>query len=166
MPELEMFPKAHIVTFKYYVGVISFLEENYKQVISHTSWSAFNCPFTNLRQKTISLKLTIYASHPPIITKSTSLLKQLPILPCLYHVTSPIPALFDFPLESASNDTKIDLNLPHPHPSPNNALPPVRRPPRSLPPSLLPVHTTNPRYPSRLAPRLRHRPRSWGARVC
>jgi len=33
MPELEMFPKAHIVTFKYYVGVISFLEENYKQVI-------------------------------------------------------------------------------------------------------------------------------------
>jgi len=33
MPELEMFPKAHIVTFKYYVGVISFLEENYQQVI-------------------------------------------------------------------------------------------------------------------------------------
>ena len=32
MPELEMFPKAHIVTFKYYVGVISFLEENYEQV--------------------------------------------------------------------------------------------------------------------------------------
>ena len=34
MPDLEMFPKSHIVTFKYYVGVISFLEENYKQVTS------------------------------------------------------------------------------------------------------------------------------------
>ena len=32
MPELESFPKSHIVTFKYYVGVISFLEEDYKQV--------------------------------------------------------------------------------------------------------------------------------------
>ena len=35
MPELEMFPKAHIVTFKYYVGVISFLEENYEQVMPY-----------------------------------------------------------------------------------------------------------------------------------
>ncbi|KAI9837067.1 MAG: COP9 signalosome (CSN) subunit [Sarea resinae] len=29
MPELEYFPAAHIVTFKYYVGVIHFLEEDY-----------------------------------------------------------------------------------------------------------------------------------------
>lgn len=32
MPELELFPKSHQVTFKYYVGVIQFLEEDYKQV--------------------------------------------------------------------------------------------------------------------------------------
>lgn len=32
MPPLEAFPRSHIVTFKYYVGVIFFLEENYKQV--------------------------------------------------------------------------------------------------------------------------------------
>ena len=32
MPALEAFPKSHIVTFKYYVGVIFFLEEDYKQV--------------------------------------------------------------------------------------------------------------------------------------
>ena len=32
MPTLEAFPKSHIVTFKYYVGVIFFLEEDYKQV--------------------------------------------------------------------------------------------------------------------------------------
>ena len=32
MPPLEAFPKSHIVTFKYYVGVILFLEEKYAQV--------------------------------------------------------------------------------------------------------------------------------------
>ncbi len=32
MPELSAFPKSHQVTFKYYVGVINFLEENYVQV--------------------------------------------------------------------------------------------------------------------------------------
>lgn len=32
MPPLESFPKAHQVTFKYYVGVIYFLEENYVEV--------------------------------------------------------------------------------------------------------------------------------------
>lgn len=32
MPALDAFPKAHQVTFKYYVGVILFLEENYVEV--------------------------------------------------------------------------------------------------------------------------------------
>jgi hypothetical protein len=32
MPNLDVFPKAHQVTFKYYVGVIYFLEENYEEV--------------------------------------------------------------------------------------------------------------------------------------
>ena len=31
MPSLESFPRSHIVTFKYYVGVIQFLEEDYAQ---------------------------------------------------------------------------------------------------------------------------------------
>lgn len=31
MPALEVFPSSHIVTFKYYVGVIQFLEEDYAQ---------------------------------------------------------------------------------------------------------------------------------------
>ena len=31
MPALEAFPRSHIVTFKYYVGVIQFLEEDYAQ---------------------------------------------------------------------------------------------------------------------------------------
>lgn len=29
MPDLDAFPRSHIVTFKYYVGVIQFLEEDY-----------------------------------------------------------------------------------------------------------------------------------------
>lgn len=32
LPELDAFPKSHQVTFKYYVGVILFLEEDYVQV--------------------------------------------------------------------------------------------------------------------------------------
>jgi COP9 signalosome complex subunit 12 len=32
LPELDAFPKSHIVAFKYYVGVICFLEENYTEV--------------------------------------------------------------------------------------------------------------------------------------
>lgn len=32
MPPLEMFPKSQRVTFKYYEGVLFFLEENYVQV--------------------------------------------------------------------------------------------------------------------------------------
>ena len=32
MPALHQFPLAHQVTFKYYVGVIYFLEENYVEV--------------------------------------------------------------------------------------------------------------------------------------
>lgn len=32
MPDLAAFPKSHIVTFKYYVGVIQFLEEDYANV--------------------------------------------------------------------------------------------------------------------------------------
>jgi len=32
MPSLDKFPKSHIVTFEYYVGVIRFLEEDYIKV--------------------------------------------------------------------------------------------------------------------------------------
>lgn len=32
MPPVEAYPKSHVVTFKYYVGVILFLEEDYVKV--------------------------------------------------------------------------------------------------------------------------------------
>lgn len=33
MPPLTAFPKSHVVTFEYYVGVIAFLEEKYEEVL-------------------------------------------------------------------------------------------------------------------------------------
>lgn len=35
MPPPEAFPRSHIVTFNYYVGVIMFLEENYQKASHH-----------------------------------------------------------------------------------------------------------------------------------
>lgn len=32
IPPLETYPKSHIVTFKYYLGIIHFLDENYTEV--------------------------------------------------------------------------------------------------------------------------------------
>lgn len=47
IPPLKLFPKSHVVTFKYYRGVIAFLEESYTEVshsrrtfstMSHPCW--------------------------------------------------------------------------------------------------------------------------------
>lgn len=38
VPDVESFPKSHQVTFKYYMGVIQFLEEDYKQVLHPLLW--------------------------------------------------------------------------------------------------------------------------------
>ncbi|KAF2205342.1 hypothetical protein GQ43DRAFT_362599 [Delitschia confertaspora ATCC 74209] len=35
LPELESFPKSHRVTFKYYVGVLAFLQENYTEAVKN-----------------------------------------------------------------------------------------------------------------------------------
>ncbi|KAN0067564.1 hypothetical protein V8E54_014433 [Elaphomyces granulatus] len=43
LPSLEGFPKSHIVTFKYYVGVISFLEENYTEAEEHLTQALAMC---------------------------------------------------------------------------------------------------------------------------
>lgn len=32
LPGVEQFPKAHRVTYRYYLGVLNFLEEDYKKV--------------------------------------------------------------------------------------------------------------------------------------
>ncbi|KAJ5086002.1 PCI/PINT associated module [Penicillium argentinense] len=44
LPPLEAFPKSHIVTFKYYLGVIHFLDENYAEAEEHltSAWRLCN----------------------------------------------------------------------------------------------------------------------------
>lgn len=55
MPPLDAFPKSHIVTFKYYVGVINFLEEDYVSAESHLMDALQLCPSTgsSLQQELI-----------------------------------------------------------------------------------------------------------------
>lgn len=54
MPDLNAFPKSHVVTFEYYVGVIWFLEEDYAKV-SLMLWEAdYKSPYgtdTNTRPR-------------------------------------------------------------------------------------------------------------------
>lgn len=54
IPELDQFPKSHIVTFNYYVGLIHFLEENYKEVRSR--WASSKPKLTFSRPKKALLK--------------------------------------------------------------------------------------------------------------
>lgn len=57
MPELSAFPMSHQVTFKYYVGVILFLEENYVQVCRQWLVKIFGVLANKLhRQRKTSLK--------------------------------------------------------------------------------------------------------------
>lgn len=43
MPPMESYPKSHIVTFNYYVGVILFLEEDYVKVGNDVDDTLFMC---------------------------------------------------------------------------------------------------------------------------
>ncbi|EDN07061.1 conserved hypothetical protein [Histoplasma mississippiense (nom. inval.)] len=43
LPPVSAFPKSHIVTFKYYLGVICFLEENYAEAEEHLSYAWKMC---------------------------------------------------------------------------------------------------------------------------
>jgi len=54
MPPLSAFPKSQQVTFKYYEGVLCFLEENYVQVRPHPSGCILLLADVRARQKNIS----------------------------------------------------------------------------------------------------------------
>jgi COP9 signalosome complex subunit 12 len=47
MPSLDKFPKSQQVTFKYYEGVLSFLEENYVEVRNSGDSPLTSCAFAN-----------------------------------------------------------------------------------------------------------------------
>ncbi|EEP81756.1 COP9 signalosome complex subunit 12 [Uncinocarpus reesii 1704] len=51
MPPLTAFPKSHIVTFKYYLGVILFLEESYKEAEEHLTYAWNLCHKDAMKNK-------------------------------------------------------------------------------------------------------------------
>ena len=79
MPALDKFPKSQRVTFKYYEGVMYFLEENYEEVnIAGTFCSGKKSQYhqtrtdTGYRQKNTSLRHMGCATHKLYETKSLS----------------------------------------------------------------------------------------------
>ncbi|PYH96359.1 COP9 signalosome complex subunit [Aspergillus ellipticus CBS 707.79] len=55
LPEMDAFPKSHIVTFKYYVGVIHFLDENYAEAEEHLSYAWNMCHQSAIKNKELIL---------------------------------------------------------------------------------------------------------------
>jgi len=90
MPPLEAFPKSHQVTFKYYVGVVAFLQEDYVQAEKNLT-EAWELCHKNA-QKNQELILT-YLIPCRLITKhtlpTTALLSPYPRLQVLF---SPVAA--------------------------------------------------------------------------
>ncbi|KAL7271234.1 COP9 signalosome (CSN) subunit [Rhizina undulata] len=85
MPALESFPKSHIVTFKYYVGVICFLEEDYPKAESYLSDALKLCKKDAVRNQELILTYLIPAHLLTTHTIPTvSLLSRYPRLEALF----------------------------------------------------------------------------------
>ncbi|KAM5442820.1 COP9 signalosome (CSN) subunit [Microsporum ferrugineum] len=59
LPSLDAFPKSHIVTFKYYLGVISFLEECYAEAEEHLTAAWELCRVDSHRNRELILTYLI-----------------------------------------------------------------------------------------------------------
>ncbi|KKK24362.1 hypothetical protein ARAM_000876 [Aspergillus rambellii] len=55
IPPLGSFPKSHIVTFKYYVGVIYFLDENYVEAEQHLAYAWDHCHKNAIKNRELIL---------------------------------------------------------------------------------------------------------------
>ncbi|EAW08282.1 protein csn12 [Aspergillus clavatus NRRL 1] len=55
LPPLEAFPKSHIVTFKYYVGLINFLDENYAEAEKHLAYAYNMCHRNAIKNRELIL---------------------------------------------------------------------------------------------------------------
>ncbi|KAK2736851.1 COP9 signalosome (CSN) subunit [Myotisia sp. PD_48] len=86
LPSLDSFPKSHIVTFKYYLGVICFLEEDYTMAEQHLTYAWKLCPSTSIKNKELILT---YLVPCHIVTNytlpSSKLLARFPRLERLFR---------------------------------------------------------------------------------
>ncbi|KAF5569053.1 CSN12 [Fusarium phyllophilum] len=85
MPPLEMFPKSQRVTFKFYEGVLLFLEENYNKAESHLNEAWQLCHKDALRQSerilTYLIPCRLLTSH---VLPTKALLENYPRLQGLF----------------------------------------------------------------------------------
>ncbi|KZF22058.1 COP9 signalosome complex subunit 12 [Xylona heveae TC161] len=88
MPVLESFPASHIVTFKYYVGVISFLEEDYVQAEEALTYALALCHKD--ARKNRELLLTYLIPCRLLTTQSLPSAKLLAAYPHLEQLFKPI----------------------------------------------------------------------------
>ncbi|PBP25952.1 PCI domain-containing protein [Diplocarpon rosae] len=85
MPTLDAFPKAHQVTFKYYVGVIYFLEEAYEEAEKHLTEAWKMCHKDSVHNKQLILTYLIPCHLLTTHTlPSTTLLAPYPHLQALF----------------------------------------------------------------------------------
>ncbi|KUJ08774.1 uncharacterized protein LY89DRAFT_326031 [Mollisia scopiformis] len=85
MPSLDAFPKAHRVTFKYYVGVIKFLEESYEEAEKHLTEAWLLCHKDSIKNKELILTYLIPCHLLTTHTlPSLALLKPYPRLQKLF----------------------------------------------------------------------------------
>lgn len=88
MPTLDAFPMAHRVTFKYYVGLISFLEEAYEEAEKHLTEAWHMCHKTSTRNK--ELILTYLIPCHLLTTHTLPTLKLLQPYPRLQKLFLPL----------------------------------------------------------------------------
>ncbi|KAL4949924.1 hypothetical protein BDW69DRAFT_173315 [Aspergillus filifer] len=59
LPDKELYPKSHIVTFNYFVGVIFFLDENYAEAEEHLAYAWNHCHKSAIKNRELILTYLI-----------------------------------------------------------------------------------------------------------
>ncbi|KAI9467114.1 hypothetical protein BJY52DRAFT_1111063 [Lactarius psammicola] len=84
IPPLPEYPRAHQVTYRYYLGMLSFLNEDYTKSEQELTFAFYNCHLearnNQERILTYLIPLRILRGHLP----TTDLLKRFPVLDELY----------------------------------------------------------------------------------
>lgn len=86
LPDLNFFPKAHIVTWKYYLGVIAFMNEDYARAEVELTAALASCGRTPEKNTELILCYLI-PTHLMTSRKipTTALLRKFPTLSALYN---------------------------------------------------------------------------------
>ncbi|KAL9595574.1 MAG: hypothetical protein Q9219_006370 [cf. Caloplaca sp. 3 TL-2023] len=85
MPPMDAFPKSHSVTFRYYVGVIQFLDEEYSRAEENLTAAWHTCHKSSHRNKDLLLTYLI-----PTHLHTTLTLPTLTLLSTSPHLLSPL----------------------------------------------------------------------------